>query len=151
MPESKSDGYLCNCVSNLASYIWMIYEARLKCQLSNWKKEYIEVSCNNRLLFPLEMWFWSFASWRLDFKICLWCFVISIVFQRGETLSNNILFTICEQHFDTVTVSPLALYSVSGQSPGCCHLAQWRHSNSALPHKPALKPGQSSLCCFCLI
>lgn len=41
IPErvSKSDDYLCNCVSNLASYISMIYEARLKCKSSNWKQK----------------------------------------------------------------------------------------------------------------
>lgn len=37
--RSKSDDYLCNYVSNLTSYIFLIYEARLKCKLSKWKKK----------------------------------------------------------------------------------------------------------------
>lgn len=51
----------------------------------------------------------------------------------------------------SMTLSPAALYFISEQSPGYCHLVKWKHNSFALPHKPFLKFGQSSFCCLRLI
>lgn len=50
-----------------------------------------------------------------------------------------------------MTLSPLALFSISEESPGCCHLMKWKQDLFALPHKPSLKFGRSSLCYLYLI
>lgn len=102
------------------------------------------------LLFSLVWCFWSLCiSEKYDLKFVHDALQLAES-PREEGLSQaEFSSSFMNSALVPMTVSHLASYHFREESPGYCHLVKWKHILFALPHKPSLKSGQSSLCCLC--
>lgn len=66
-------------------------------------------------------------------------------------ISSRVFSSFTSAALEPMTLSLPALYYMSEESPGYRHLVKWKHSLFALPQKPSLKFGQSSLLYLYLI